>query len=109
MLGEAQKEAENFAPGDPRRSTTSKELADISYMQGNYTEAEPLYWTILPDLEHNAGSEAPKFAFVLTNLAHILLAKGKYADAEKLAKQALSLEEKSDKVGSMPTASTRHG
>ncbi len=94
MLAEAQKEADNFPQGDSRRTTTLLELADLSFLEGNYTEAEPMYWKVMDESERTAGAESPKVAEIVEKLSGIALKNGKFAEAEKLATKALTILDK---------------
>ena len=43
FLTDALKEAESFAPGDPRLVDSLNNLAELYYTMGKYAQAEPLY------------------------------------------------------------------
>ncbi len=94
MLNEAQKEVENATPGDPRRTSTLMELAEVCYLEGKFNEAEPMYWRVVSDLESTGGADKPQAGTALARLAGIQVARGQYADSEKLAARALSIQEK---------------
>jgi tetratricopeptide (TPR) repeat protein len=90
-LGAAQREASTFPQDDPRRMQTVQELADLYVRQERYSDAEPLYWKVLPSLGRRTGTGDMEMAGVLTNLGKILWKKGKIGDAEAMCKRALAL------------------
>lgn len=94
ILASAQAEAENFPTGDPRRTATWCELAELFVTAERYSDAEPIYWRVLPELERTARTQPVELATALTNLGQILWMKGKVSDAEAMCKRALSVREK---------------
>ncbi len=94
MLAEAQKEADSFPAGDSRRTATLLELADVNFLEGKYTEAEPMYWKVMDENERTAGQDSPKVAEIVERLSGIALKNGKFAEAEKLATRALTILDK---------------
>ncbi len=96
ILGAAQTEAENFPMNDPRRTATSCELADLFVGAERYSDAEPIYWRVLPELEKAAKTQPVELAVALTNLGQILWIKGKVSEAEAMCKRALSIREKAN-------------
>ncbi len=96
ILGEAQRESENFPAGDPRRTSTQLEVANLAFLQKDYIEAEPLYWTVLADMERTPKPDLSQRVLVLASLAQISQIQGKTEEAGQLAKQALSLQDKAD-------------
>jgi len=106
MLAEAQKEAEGFPTGDPRRTTTMMGVADVNYLEGNFNAAEPMYWQVMSDMEHTAKPDNSKVASIMTRLAGIALRNNNYSDADKLAMKALSIEDDIKNVDPATTAGT---
>jgi tetratricopeptide (TPR) repeat protein len=94
FLTAAVKEAEHFAPEDPRLATSLNNLAALYQAQGKYAEAEPLHKRSLAIREKALGPEHPDVAETLNNLAGLYVAQGKYVDAEPLYKRALAIGEK---------------
>ncbi|MBI4533242.1 MAG: caspase family protein [Candidatus Melainabacteria bacterium] len=94
ILGAAQREADNFPANDLRRISTVCELADLYVSQQRYSDAEPICWKVLPELEKASASHSVELSAILINLGEILAQKGKYGDAESMCKQALLLREK---------------
>jgi PAS domain S-box-containing protein len=56
--------------------------------EGQYSKAEPLYRRALMIFERNLGSDHPKVANVLTDLADVYMKMGKHEEAKKLAARA---------------------
>lgn len=108
MLQDAQKEADNFPPGDSRSTVTLSELADLSYMEGKNSEAEPLYIKVMSDLTRNRGLEDPQLAAIFCNLANINLIRSRLTEAEKFAKQASTMVDKTKKVSPATVAKILH-
>ncbi len=77
-------------------------LASLAYKaalylreRGRYVEAEPLYLHALHILEQQLGSEHPRVATALNNLALLYWNQGKYSEAEPLYLRALHILEQS--------------
>ena len=90
----ALEEAESFGPQDQRLTTTLKNLADLYYAQGEYSEAEPLYQRLLAVQEQALGAEHPDLAASLNDLAFLYDAQGNYAEAQPLYQRSLEIMEK---------------
>ena len=73
---------------DPKLATTLNNLAGVYYIQGKFTEAEPLYQRSLAITEKTYGANHPAVASVLDNMVELYGNMGKGEQAEKLAKRA---------------------
>ncbi len=67
----ALKEAESFAPEDPRLAASLNNLATLYDTQGKYAEAEPLYQRSLAILEKALGPEHPLVATSLDRIVSV--------------------------------------
>ena len=85
--------ARNQGREDPPLAQTLTKLARIYQIQGNLTEAEPLYKQALSILEVTEGLDSALFAQTLNNLALLYHAVGRSAEAETLFRQALAVYE----------------
>ena len=65
----------------------------MAYRQGNYAEAEKRWKSGLKAAEA-FGTQDPRYAVSLNNLALLYKTRGRYGDAEPLYKQSLGIEEK---------------
>ena len=74
QLAAALREAEGFAPQDPRLAQSLNNLALIYEVQGQYAKAEPLYQRSLANLERVLGPWHPNVAKSLNNLAALFYA-----------------------------------
>ena len=64
-----------------------------AYQDGNYTEAEKLYFAALKEAE-GFGPQDPRLATSLYNLALVYGNQGKYTEAEPLYRRSLAIREK---------------
>lgn len=85
----ALRDAESFAPDDPRWAKNLNNLGEVFRSQGKYSSAEPLFQEASSIAEKSLGKSHPDFAKVQNNLALLYEAKGKYAEAEQLLKEVL--------------------
>ena len=65
----------------------------VAYKQGNYAEAEK-QWNAGLGVAEAFGTEDPRYATSLNNLALLYKAQGRYGDAEPFYKRALAIREK---------------
>ena len=75
-------------------ATSLNNLAELYRVQGNYSEAEPLYQRSLAIREKVLGSEHPSVATSLNNLAALYRVQGNYSEAEPLYQRSLAIREK---------------
>ncbi|MFH1220671.1 MAG: CHAT domain-containing tetratricopeptide repeat protein [Candidatus Eisenbacteria bacterium] len=66
-------------------------LASLYYVQGRYSEAEPLYKHALAIFEKVLGPDHPNVAHCLNNLAVLYYAQSRYSEAQPLYKRALAI------------------
>ena len=90
----ALKEAESFAPKDPRLAASLNNLATLYDTQGKYAEAEPLYQRSLAILEKALGPEHPLVATSLENYAALLRNMNREAEAAQMEARAKAIREK---------------
>ncbi len=90
-LSEALKEAETSGAEDTRVALTLNDLGVFYYLQGRYSEAEPLHKRALENQENALGSTHPDLVRTLFNLAALAYAQNNYADSEALLKRALTI------------------
>ena len=83
-------------------ATSLNNLAELYRVQGNYSEAEPLYQRSLAIWEKVLGSEHPSVATSLNNLAELYTDQGNYSEAEPLYQRSLAIYEKSARARSIP-------
>jgi tetratricopeptide (TPR) repeat protein len=83
LLG-AMKEAEKFAPGDPRLPVTLYNLGSIYQDLGRPSKAETFYQRSLAAMEKSVGADHPSLARPLGGLVTLYLENGLYAKAERL-------------------------
>lgn len=77
-----------FGPQDQQTTSAARSLAiDFAY-QNKYPEAEKAFREVLEMQRKALGSDAPVVLEDIGNLASILLLERKYADAEKLYREA---------------------
>ncbi|MEM9771396.1 MAG: tetratricopeptide repeat protein [Cyanobacteria bacterium P01_D01_bin.73] len=69
------------------------ELGVLYYLQGRYSDAEPLYRQSLEISESQLGSNRPSTAQSLNNLAALYYSQGRYSEAEPLYRQSLEISE----------------
>jgi tetratricopeptide (TPR) repeat protein len=69
------------------------DTGSVAYQRGDYAEAEKQWGAALKAAE-GFGSEDPRLATSLNNLALLYEAQGKYVEAEPLYKRALAIDEK---------------
>jgi len=93
-LQAALKETERFRPQDPRLATNLNNLALIYYIQGRYSEAEPLFKRSLAIMEKVVGPEHPDVATILNNMALLYKAQGMYPEAEPFLARAQAIRQK---------------
>lgn len=84
---------EIFGPEHPNVAVSLNNLATLRRMQGNYTEAEPLYNQALMIKEQNLGSDHPKVATSLNNLGRFYRPQGKYDEVVLLYERAQRIRE----------------
>jgi len=89
----ALKEVEGFAETDARRLRTLAGLARLRVLQGQHTQAESLYLHILTLREKSLGTENPRLASTLEELAAIYSAQEKLERTENLYRRILELQE----------------
>jgi tetratricopeptide (TPR) repeat protein len=75
-------------------STLLHNLAECSYITGNYSKAEQLNQQTLQLKEKVLGKEHPDTLMSMNNLARSLRQQGKFAEAEAMHRQTLQLQEK---------------
>jgi hypothetical protein len=63
--------AETLPPDDPRLTTSLMHLATLYHMQGQYSQAEPLYQRVLTLQEQMFGPEHPQLVEVLEAYANL--------------------------------------
>ncbi len=83
--------ANEFENSDPRKAKTLRALAGVYSASGNYVAAESHYQQLLK-LDDGA-TDAVRFVD-LRALNHVLVAAGKFADAEKILQQQQEIAEK---------------
>jgi serine/threonine protein kinase len=71
-----------------------KHQADLYQAQGDFPQAEALYATILAAFRRMGGIGIQGVAYTLPSLAEVQLKQQKYADAEPLLRECLTLQEK---------------
>ena len=86
---------QNAGPEDPRLAATLNTLAVLYHAQKKYTQAEPLYQSVLKFLEQTVGPDHPTLATTLNNLAVVYEAQDKYAESAPLYQRALASGESS--------------
>lgn len=94
QLQAALKEAEKFAPNDPRLAATLNDLGLLDQAEGKYGQAETLFKRSLATRERVLGLVHPDVAASLNNLAELYRAKGRYDEAEPLYMRSLAIWEK---------------
>ncbi len=90
----ALREAEGFAPGDPRRFVTLSSYAGLLRLQGREGEAEPLCLQALRLKEALYGPAHPDVAATLKDLVDVYRAQGKSAEARACYARAVAILEK---------------
>ena len=90
----ALQDLQNAGPEDPRLAATLNTLAVLYHAQKKYTQAEPLYQSVLKLLEQTVGPDHPTLATTLNNLAVVYEAQDRYAEAAPLYQRALALIER---------------
>jgi len=68
--------------------STAQELASLFIQLGRYSATEQLLSKLIPEYEKLYGSTSLRLIEPLTNQGRLLLAKGDYTDAEKVAQRA---------------------
>jgi hypothetical protein len=76
---------QEFGPNDPFTARLLNDLAEIYRALGKYGEAEPLYKRALPIVEKALGSEHPRVATSLINLAGRVVERRDYDRHLRLA------------------------
>jgi tetratricopeptide (TPR) repeat protein len=76
-------------------SSSLNYLAGLYYLQGRYSEAEPLYLQALEIVRRSLPEDHPSLASNLNNLALLYQSQGRYWEAEPLCLQALKIVRRS--------------
>ena len=74
------------------RALNSRSLS--LYQAGKYAEAMPLAEQYVTGTKARYGENAPEYAMALNNLAQLLQATNRLAEAEPLMRRALAIDEK---------------
>ena len=85
---------------DPRLEEAGEltKKAHKLYQQGRYKEAEPLYLQALEIRKKQLGTDHPKTANSLNNLAKLYKTQGRYQEAEPLYLQAIEIRKEQIKT-----------
>ena len=86
------------APAQQESWETYMRAGGAVYRRSNYTEAEK-QWKAGLDAAEAFGTQDPRFAISLNNLALLYDAQGRYAEAEPLYKRALAVDAKGAGTG----------
>jgi tetratricopeptide (TPR) repeat protein len=81
-------------------------LAENSFLMGDYVQAEKLYKEALTNREQNLGPDHPRTASAYHSLAKFYVALNRYAEAEPLYQKALAIREQALGPGHPAIATT---
>jgi tetratricopeptide (TPR) repeat protein len=104
-LREALTMGERIELDDSCRSIVYQDLASVTRMLGNYTDAEHFGILALETLEKTCGADHPDTIFAREELARLYLDIARYAQAQPLLEKALKAHEAQEKAASFGSAS----
>lgn len=87
-------------------SSTAEEMSSLFIQLGRFSQTEELLNKLLPEYERLYGKESLRLIDPLINKSRILLAKGDYTEADKVAQRAYSIASKTYGENSTKTAAT---
>jgi tetratricopeptide (TPR) repeat protein len=87
------KAEEDFGPEDPKVASAARNLAMLYYLQGNYSDAEPLLHRSLAIME-KADPEHIETSAILEQLAGLCEVQGRYSATELILQRSLAIRER---------------
>ncbi|GIV36101.1 MAG: hypothetical protein KatS3mg032_0480 [Cyclobacteriaceae bacterium] len=87
--------------------STAEEMASLFIQLGRYSQTEELLNKLIPEYERLYGKESIRLIDPLINRSRILLAKGDYTEADKIAQRAFAIASKTYGNNSTKTAATQ--